>query len=269
MRSAPTPRIADLPHRDNRDPDERGPGTDRRSGGTEDDAIERDVRAELDLTEAVAAAGSIRIAVRDGVVYLTGLADSYAQKWACERAASRVGGVKVVRDHLDVHPAEGRRRDDRQIEQAARSAHSWDARVPDGVRARVTDGVLRLEGTVGRFAERAAAEEAVRNLIGLRDIVNEIKLAPVPVPADVERQVEAALRRRFRGETAGIAITATDGVITLRGVVPALALVEDLERTVRSISGVRRVDALLLVASNMKAARDLRPPGGERSFVPR
>jgi osmotically-inducible protein OsmY len=84
--------------------------------------------------------------------------------------------------------------------------------------------------------------------------------------------VEAALRRRFPGGTAGISIAAAGSVVTLRGVVPALVLIDDLERAVRSIPGVRQVDALLLVGAVAGAAPDRRlatSPKGNRSGVQR
>jgi osmotically-inducible protein OsmY len=214
----------------------------------EDYELEQDVRAELEGGQVGAGQGAIRVAVRDGVVYLTGVADSYARKWAAERAAGRVAGVKDVRDYLDVDPIEGGRCDDPQIEQAASSALAWDARVPGGVGASVVDGVVRLHGAVDRSGQREAAEEAVRNLIGVRDIVNEIRLAPVRVPDDLAGQVDAALRRRFGADAGGIAIATAGGVVTLSGLVSTFAVLDDVERAVRSLPGVTRVDARLLVS---------------------
>jgi osmotically-inducible protein OsmY len=186
-----------------------------------------------------------------GVVHLSGSADSYARKWAIERAVGRVVGVRDVRDHLEVCPSVDHHREDDDIQAAARRALEWDARVPEGIRAAVTDGVLRLHGTVERFSHRDATEESVRNLIGVRDVVNEIKVAPVPSsgPADdLAADVEAAIRRRVRVDTACIAIGVDHGVVTLSGAVPAFALLDDIERAVRSIPGVTRINNELLVA---------------------
>jgi osmotically-inducible protein OsmY len=111
--------------------------------------------------------------------------------------------------------------------------------------------VLRLQGTVQRFSQRDAAEEAVRNLNGVRDVVNEIKVAPAPSLAlgdDLAVDVEAAIRRRVGVDTAWIAIGVEGGVVTLSGAVPVFALVDDIERAVRSIPGVTRINNELLVA---------------------
>ena len=213
-----------------------------------DHEIEQDVRAELKADQSIAGYDFVVVTVDDGVVYLTGSADSYAQKWAIERTAGRVVGVRDVRDHLDVRLPRDAARGDRQIERAARRALDWDARVPDGVRAGVTDGVVRLHGAVDRCSQRDAAEDAVRNLIGVRDVVNEIRLAPASSPADLALEVEAAIRRRFGADAGDISITAAGGVVTLSGVVPTFAMLDDVERAVRSIPGVARIDDRLLVA---------------------
>jgi osmotically-inducible protein OsmY len=213
-----------------------------------DHELERDVRAELGVARSLTDDPFVRITVRDGVVYLNGSAASYAQKWATERAASRVIGVKDVRDYLAVHPWTGDALQDHDIERAARAALAWDARVPAGVRAGVTDGVLRLQGTVDRPWQRDAAEDAVRNLLGIRDLVNEIRLAPVSTPAALERDVAEALRRRFDAHAGAIAVTAADGVVTLSGHVSTFAILDDVLRAVRAIPGVARIADRMLVA---------------------
>jgi osmotically-inducible protein OsmY len=212
----------------------------------EDSHIEQAVRAELSVSLDAAGRRFVGVAVEHAVVCLTGFVDGYAQKWAVERAAACVVGVKDVRNYLDVLPPD--EAEDRRIRRAGRRALEWDARVPDGVHDEVTDGVVRLRGVVERFSEREAAEEAVRNLIGVRDVVNEIRVAPAPSRGDVETDVEAAIRRRFGTDGHRIWIATADGVVTLSGVVPTFAMLEDIERTVRSIPGVTRIDNQLLVA---------------------
>jgi Predicted periplasmic or secreted lipoprotein len=189
----------------------------------------------------------VEVAVEDGVVHLTGSANSYAQKWAIARAAGRVVGVRDVRDHLAVRLPREAARTDREIERAAAHAIEWDARVPDGVRATVTDGVVRLHGSVGRLSQRDAAEDAVRNLIGVCDVANEIRVAPIVSPADLAVHVEAAIRRRFGAQAEDILITSTDGGVTLDGVVSTFAMLDDIERVVRAVPGVARIHNQLLI----------------------
>jgi osmotically-inducible protein OsmY len=214
---------------------------------TQDRDIERAVRAELGVSLDANGHRLVSVTVHEGVVSLAGFVDSYAQKWAAERAAARVVGVRDVRDYLEVLPPDDSCADG-PIRTAVQRALDWDARVPDGVHGEVTDGVVRLHGVVGRLSEREAAEEAVRNLTGVRDVVNEIRVAHIPVGGHLETDVEAAIRRRYAAEAGRIGISTADGVVTLSGVVPTLAMLEEIERTVRSLRGVTRIDNQLLVA---------------------
>ena len=190
---------------------------------------------------------SVEITVHQGVVYVTGLVESYAQKWAIDRTVRRIVGVKGFRDYLHVRPPEAAAPDDGEIERAANRALRWDARVPRGLRAEVSGGVLRLSGAVARFRQREAAEEAVRNLMGVRDIVNQIALLPAAPPAHLTREVEAALRRQLGPASRVVSVTAAQGVVTLRGLVPRFALLGQIERIVWSIPGITRIDNQLEV----------------------
>lgn len=214
----------------------------------DDREIERDVRAELRANQDVADHCLLDVSVDDGVVHLTGFTASFAQKCAIERAVGRVAGVRDVRDYLNVRPPPNDPREDRWLENVARCVIAWDARVPDGVHADVADGLVRLKGMVDRFSQREAAADAVGNLVGVRGVVNEITVTLLPLPADLAARVEAAIRRRFGLEGRGIWIAAADGAVSLVGVVPRYEMIDDAERAVWSVAGVRRVDNQLLVA---------------------
>ncbi|MDB4910137.1 MAG: ornithine aminotransferase [Gemmatimonadetes bacterium] len=214
----------------------------------EDHEIHTDVRAELKMDLDVTDERDVEITVDHGLVDLDGSADSYAQKWAIERATYRVVGVKAVRNYLDVKPSKDDYRDDGEIEKAAKRSLEWDARVPDGIRATVTDGLLQLHGTVARFSQREAAEEAVRNLLGVREVTNDIKLSIAEAASDLKRDIEDAIRRRFDGTIANISVEAVGGVVTLNGIVPTFAVRDDIERAIWSAPGVTRIDDQLQVA---------------------
>ena len=213
-------------------------------GRKRDPEIHQDVRAELSM-DADEGRRQVVVSVSNGVVSLTGLVDSYAAKWAIDRAVRRITGVRGLRDNLHVRPPETP--NDRLIARTADAALSSDARVPNGIRADVTDGVLRLRGSVERFYQREAAEEAVRNLIGVRDIVNEIALLPSIPPVHLVLEVEAALRRRLGSASRLIFVEATEGKVKLRGPVATLAIVGEIESAVWSIRGVTRIDNQLQV----------------------
>ena len=73
-----------------------------------DEQIQRDVLAELKWEPRVQP-NEIGVAVKDGVVTLTGWVDSYTKRWAAEEAAHRVRGVKAVANDIEVRlPVLGR-----------------------------------------------------------------------------------------------------------------------------------------------------------------
>ena len=80
--------------------------------------IKADVTDELAWDPAVNATG-IGVAVKDGVVTLTGHLDSYAEKHAVEQAVHRVAGVRGIAVELDVRLATEHKRSDSDIAQAA------------------------------------------------------------------------------------------------------------------------------------------------------
>ena len=88
----------------------------------------------------------------------------------------------------------------------------------------------------------------MRNLTGVRDIVNEIALLPTVPPAHLALQVEAALRRWLGLASRVISVASAHGVVTLRGVVPTFAILGEIERAVWSIPGITRIDNQLQVA---------------------
>lgn len=218
-------------------------------GSRPDHEIHDDIRAEFAGLPVIVDPCLVAVAVEDGVVRLTGIAASYAQKWAIAHAVGRVVGVREVRDHVDVRPPGGHRRMDERVERIARRALAWDVRVPGGIRVEVTDGVLRLRGAVARSSQREAAEDAVRNLAGIRGLQNEIRLA-LSVPAgSLESDVRAALHRRFGALAERIRVGAVGGVVTLHGEVATVVQLEEVESVAGSTPGASRVDNRVLVVT--------------------
>ena len=88
----------------------------------------------------------------------------------------------------------------------------------------------------------------MRNLVGVRDLSNEIKISNASRPGDVAGDVESAMRRRFGMACRNVWIIERDGLVTVSGVVATLELLGEIERAVQSVTGVRRVENRLLVA---------------------
>jgi osmotically-inducible protein OsmY len=141
--------------------------------------VRRNVETELKWEPSVSNANVIGVGVKDGVTTLSGHVDSYAEKWAAERAAERVGGVTAVVNNLDVHLPDSFARTDEEIAAAAVDALRWNLSVPTGrVKIRVSDGWLTLDGDVDWQYQRDAAETAVRYLAGVKGVSNVIGINP-------------------------------------------------------------------------------------------
>ena len=91
----------------------------------------------------------IGVAVKEGVVTLTGRVDSYAKKSAAERAAQRVRGVRAVVNDIEVHLPSSVERTDADIAAEASRALTSDALVPaDRIQVTGSRGVITLQGEV-------------------------------------------------------------------------------------------------------------------------
>ena len=70
-----------------------------------DDSIRNDVLFELKWDPKIGSSSDIAVAVKDGVVTLSGFVRSYWDKDAAEQAAKRVYGVRGVANDIEVKPS--------------------------------------------------------------------------------------------------------------------------------------------------------------------
>ena len=138
--------------------------------------------------------GALSVEVEGFVVTLAGSVPDYPSKLAVQRAAERIPGIRAVVNEITVRPREPDARTDGALAAAAANALVWDARVAHGkLCAYVLDGWMTLAGTVAHEAERAAAENAVENLTGIRGITNQIVVVPADSATDVKARAEAVM----------------------------------------------------------------------------
>jgi osmotically-inducible protein OsmY len=219
-----------------------------------DSEIQRDVAEELHWEPSLRD-DDIAVAVRDGVVTLAGFVDSYAEKWTAERVASKVKGVRAVANELEVHIPSSMARTDAEIAHAAVEALRWNVTVPhDRIKVLVDNGWVTLQGDVDWYFQREAAERAVRNLIGVKGVSNNITVAKRPAPTDVKARIKEALQRGAQFDAEHIEVEIEGNKAILKGTVRSYAEWRDAERAARNAPGITQVENRLTIDPSLVPA---------------
>jgi osmotically-inducible protein OsmY len=210
--------------------------------------VQRDVMAELKWEPSVNAA-QIGVEVKDGIVTLAGHVDSFAEKWDVERAAQRVSGVKALAIEIDVKLAAPNRRDDADIARSAENVLQWTTYWPESIDIMVEDGWITLTGEVDWEYQRQAVSAAIRYLMGVRGVSNQIAVKPQVSRSAVKADIEAALRRRATRGAEGVSVEVHGTGVTLSGTVHSWAEREVVRNSAWGAPGVTNVVDNLTVAS--------------------
>ncbi len=206
-----------------------------------DTQLKADISDELAWDLAIDHA-PIGVAVKDGVVTLTGQLTTFAEKYAVQRAVQRVGGVRGIAIDLEVQLAPEHKRSDAEIAQAAISAMRWHSMVPDErVKVEVESGWVTLTGELDWGYQYANAEQAIQPLLGVRGVTNLITIKPRVSAKDLGTQITAALTRQAEREAHHIDVEVEGGIVTLSGKVHSMAEHDAAIGTAFSARGVSRV----------------------------
>lgn len=215
--------------------------------------IQQDVMAEIKW-EPLLIVSEIGVAVKNGVVTLSGLVDSFTKKLMAERAAQRVDGVKAIAEDIEVRIVGTDEKKDYDIADAALNVLKWNSSVlEDQIKVKVENGWLTLEGEVEWEFIKAAAEKSVENLIGVRGITNNIKIISNINPVDIKRKIIAAFHRSATVDFENINVETIDNKVILTGKVRSWAERKDAERASWLAPGVMKVDNKLKIETEVFA----------------
>ena len=207
-----------------------------------DAELQRAVQEELSFEPSIVGT-DIGVTVKNAVVTLFGTVPNLTSKWAAERAAEKVTGIRALAKDLMVRLPGESRRSDADIGEAALHSLRWDVDVPDQrITVEVENGLVTLKGEVDWYFQRAAAEANVRKLTGVVGVSNFITIKPSLTAKAIRTKIESALQRRAVKDARNISVEVEGGKVTLRGEVHCWAERENAELAAWGAEGVWQVN---------------------------
>jgi osmotically-inducible protein OsmY len=140
----------------------------------DDFEIRRDIECELQWDPGINDK-RIGVIVDNGVVTLTGEVEYLAARCAAEEIAKRIGGVRAIANEIKVRLVLSGVRSDTEIALAAANALRWHVATCNAhIKPVVQNGWITLKGHVPFAFQKAAAGYALRHLIGVEMLVNDL-----------------------------------------------------------------------------------------------
>jgi osmotically-inducible protein OsmY len=153
---------------------------------------------------------------------------------------------------------------DADLQKSVMNELAWDTRVDESaIGVSVRHGVVTLNGVVGSWAEKHAAEEAAHRVASVRDVANDIEIKLSGSTRRSDADIAEAVRRALEWDVfvphRQIESTVSDGGhVTLSGTVATLRQRDDAERVVSRLEGVRIVTNQIAIEPPKVAAAELR-----------
>jgi osmotically-inducible protein OsmY len=210
--------------------------------------IQKDVMDELKW-EPMLNATELGVAVKDGVVTLTGTVSNYSKKFAAENATWRVKGVKAVAEELEVKLAGGDLLTDSEVASSVINTLRWNTVIPDDqVKIKVSNGWVYLGGEVDWNFQKEAAMNAIRGLKGVRGVANEITVKTRLQSTDIKENIRKALERKADIEADNIRVETIGDHVVLKGSARSWNERKTIAHAAWSTPGVGMVEDKIVIA---------------------
>ena len=195
--------------------------------------------------------------VQDGTVTLRGTVDVYSDKEDADKRAHRLKNVKGVQNLIEIGGPviEDATLRNKLAEKLAYDRVGYGTTAFNALTIGVKNGVVTLGGTAYGPVDRDSAVSLVENYPGVKDVVDNINVAPVSPMDDRIRLAEARaiygapqLNKYALDPAKPIRITVINGNVTLSGVVDSQADKDVANLRANSVGGVFKVVNNLQVA---------------------
>ncbi len=215
--------------------------------------IQKDVMEEIKW-DPLLTVSEIGVAVKDGIVTLSGHVDSYYKKMAAENATKKVFGVKALAEDIQVGISPNNKRTDTEIAEAIVNALRWHSVVQEEkIKIKVEDGVVKLEGEVEWEYQRTNIKSTVARIAGVCWVNNLITVKPAIMPSDVVQKIKSAFQRSANIDASNINAEVVGSKVILTGIVRSFAEKQDAENAAWAAPGVAIVDNKLIIKQSALA----------------
>ncbi|WP_052045873.1 BON domain-containing protein [Candidatus Paracaedibacter symbiosus] len=196
---------------------------------------------------------NIVVSVENGLVVLSGTVNNYFEKVLAEDDAKAIRGVKGVVNELQISLENSLKRSDEEIAKAAIRALESDVTIPvDQIKVIVEHGIIKLSGEVNFYFQRENAYKALKNLYGVKDIINNIIVKPLPVITPTSEEISNRILTEFQRNAAldarHVRVEIKEGgKVILKGQVNSWAEYEEARHAALSVPGVAEIDTSELI----------------------
>ena len=204
--------------------------------------IQRNVMEELKY-EPILNASEIGVSVKNGVVTLSGTVDTYLKKVIAEKVTKKIAGVKVIAEDIEVKYENARIKNDTEIAEAVLKSLKLNVAVnEEKINIKVEDGIVTLEGETEWEFQKKSAQSQIERLLGVKAIVNKIKIRSQELPNDIRKKIIQAFHRNASIDANRITIGIIGSRVILNGKVRSWAEREDAEDAIWASKGVSAVE---------------------------
>ncbi len=223
-----------------------GTGKGIAQGGPNDAQIQADVMKALDNERFK----DVKASVQSGVVTLTGTVGLYSAKVDADNRAHHRRNVKGVENEIEVAGpmVNDTTLRDKLAEKLAYDRAGYGSTAFNAFTIGVQNGAVTLGGTAYGPSDKDSAISLVQNYPGVKDVIDNVEVAPVSPMDDRIRLAEARaiygfpqLNKYAIDPAKPIRITVVNGNVTLSGVVDTQADKDVANVRASSVSGVFKV----------------------------